>query len=108
MNSKTNSGVLFSNSCTSPSFYIVLTWLWSVCYGFVLLSSPARASGAAGSDVLRAGNGWVYEYQTTVLLDERTGGGKNVGFYVSGEVSVESIWGKDLERILRFQVYGLK
>lgn len=76
-----------------------------MCYGFVLLSSPAGAGRVPGTHVFEPGSWWLYEVRSSVLLNEKHGeSAKNVGFYIDGEVVVRSVWGVDYERIFRIEV----
>lgn len=86
---------------------MLVAWLWTVCYGFVLLSSAAAGAGASDDQCYPPGGSWQYELLTTVLLNEPGPAGKDVGFQISAEVKVDSLWRnpvKPTDRLLKFEV----
>ncbi|XP_018321773.1 microsomal triglyceride transfer protein large subunit [Agrilus planipennis] len=93
--------IMLNSACAAH--YLVFTWIFGVCYGFVLLSSAAGAGNAA--DILEPGGSWTYDMHTVVLLNEKNESGKDVGFLVAGEVLVQVLWGSsDQQRLLRFEM----
>lgn len=77
------------------------------CHGFVLLSSAPAAAG--GTRCFEPGTGYLYDYESTLLLNEADGPGqgKDVGFHVTGKVRVEVIWqrpGTTHDKVLQLEV----
>jgi len=70
-----------------------LLLLWPpITYGFVLLSFPAAGS-AATSRQFQLGAGYSYRLESTVLLNEAGPRiGKDVGYLVTGTLSVGVLW----------------
>ncbi|XP_044272344.1 microsomal triglyceride transfer protein large subunit [Tribolium madens] len=83
------------------TLYMVVAWLIGICYGFVLISS---AAGQNDVNLFQLGEKSVYKLHSTVLLNEKTGSGKNVGFFITGDVLVHSIWGEGEEKLLKFEL----
>ncbi|GJQ73200.1 hypothetical protein Trydic_g13582 [Trypoxylus dichotomus] len=88
---------------------ILLTLYCGFCYGFVLISS-ASAGTERLSDKLffEVGKTWNYDYIARILLNEKGASGKDVGFSVEGDLLVESIWGSDYSRLLKFTLKSPK
>lgn len=64
-------------------------WLY-LCHGFVFLSSAAAGTG---SQLFEPASTLTYSYQSTLLLNEVTPDlGKDVGFRVTAQLSVETVW----------------
>lgn len=64
-------------------------WLY-LCHGFVFLSSAAAGTG---SQLFEPASALTYSYQSTLLLNEVTPDlGKDVGFRVTAQLSVETVW----------------
>ncbi|EFA08014.1 microsomal triacylglycerol transfer protein [Tribolium castaneum] len=83
------------------TLYMVVAWLVGICYGFVLISS---AAGQNDVNLFQVGEKAVYKLHSTVLLNEKTGGGKNVGFFITGDVMVHSLWGESEEKLLKLEL----
>lgn len=75
-----------------------------MCYGFVILSSAAGQN----SETFDVGMSFKYNYHSTVLFNERASDSKNVGFNVSGEVTVRTVWGNAVEKLMKVEVSGRK
>lgn len=83
----------------------MFAWILGLCYGFVLLSSAQGAGNMEDISMYEPGKAWLYQYQVTVLLNEKADGGKDVGFFIASEVLVESVWGSTQnERLLKMEV----
>ena len=89
------------NAVKMLTMYIVFAWLMGICYGFVLISS---AAGQNDVNLFQVGEVVVYQLHSTVLLDENSDDGKNVGFFISWNVLVHSVWGSGDDRILKLEV----
>lgn len=86
---------------------ILYAWMWTVCYGFVLLSSAAAGAGTSDNQCYQPGGSWRYELLTTLLLNEAGPSGKDVGFQITAEVKVDSVWrnnAKPTDRLLKIEV----
>lgn len=93
----------------TPNSYTTLciffSWFWGLCYGFVLLSSATGAGGIPQTNIFEPGSAWMYDLHTSVLLNEKGENAKDVGFLITGNVLVESVWGdSNFDRLLRFEV----
>ena len=85
-----------------------LLLLWPlISYGFVLLSFPAAGS-AATSRQFQLGAGYSYRLESTVLLNEAGPRiGKDVGYLVTGTLSVGVLWQSPYDpndKLLQLQV----
>ncbi|KAF5288457.1 hypothetical protein FQR65_LT02109 [Abscondita terminalis] len=90
-------------------WWILFSHWWCLLYGFTLISSATGSLGIAQSTILEPGYSWTYDYQTSVLMKEKDGSGKDVGFLVHGTVIVKSLWGNsDLDRLLQFEFLSPK
>ncbi|RZC38190.1 microsomal triglyceride transfer protein large subunit [Asbolus verrucosus] len=83
------------------TLYIVVAWLVGICYGFVLISS---AAGQNDINLFQPGESSVFQLHSTVLLNEKGDSLKNVGFFITGDVIVNSVWGADNDRILKLEL----
>ncbi|XP_044760118.1 microsomal triglyceride transfer protein large subunit [Coccinella septempunctata] len=87
---------------SSSIFYVLLVWVVGSCYGFVLLSSAAGQNGDVKLFV--PGEETLYNLHSTVVLNEKNGESKSVGYIVSGKVVVQVVWSKEYEKILKIQL----
>lgn len=82
---------------------LLLCW-WGLCYGFVL---PA-AAGGGNSRMLEPATVFTYGYESTILLNQvEPGGGKDVGFQLTGQLLIETIWQSSLkpqDKLLQIKV----
>lgn len=83
------------------TLYIVFAWLLGICYGFVLISS---AAGQNEINLFQVGEVSHYQYHSTVLLNDNSDGAKSVGFFITGDVLVHSIWGDNSNKLLKLEV----
>lgn len=78
---------------------MVACWGWHLCYGFVLLAA------AGGSQLLEPGSSLNYNYEATLLLNEaEAGSGKDVGFQISAQLSLETVWEAAQNKLLYLKV----
>ncbi|XP_076264767.1 microsomal triacylglycerol transfer protein isoform X1 [Rhynchophorus ferrugineus] len=83
-------------------YSILYTTLFTLCSGFVLISS---ASGAGSHlELFSLGESLVYQWKSTVLLNEVDRASKNVGFFINGKVTVTSIWENGNKKILKIEL----
>lgn len=82
--------------------YTLFTWFLGMCYGFVLLSSAAGQNG--DTKLFEVGESLQYRFHSTVLLNEKGSSTKNVGFYITGDVAVRTVWGNNVEKLLKIEV----
>ena len=87
---------------------VVLVWWPLLCHGFVLMSSPAAGSVAA-SRQFQLGSGHTYRIESVVTLNEPASPriGKDVGYLVSGTLTVGTVWQSPLDtndKVLQLQV----
>lgn len=88
---------------TGLNFYsIFYTTLFTLCSGFVLISSAASSN--SDTKLFPAGEKLIYKWNSTVLLNEIERNTKNVGFALEGKVIVSSVWESAEKRILKFEV----
>ncbi|XP_018566345.1 microsomal triglyceride transfer protein large subunit [Anoplophora glabripennis] len=87
------------NSCSI--LYTLFTWFLGMCYGFVLLSSAAGQNG--DTKLFEVGETLKYHLHSTVLLNENDSSSKNVGFYITGDVVVRTVWGNNVEKLLKVE-----
>ncbi|KAJ8915951.1 hypothetical protein NQ315_016627 [Exocentrus adspersus] len=84
------------------TLYTLFTWYLGMCYGFVLLSS---ASGQNGDiKLFDIGTLVSYKFHSTVILNDRDVGAKDVGFYIDGIVDIQTVWEKDNEKLLKVEL----
>ncbi|CAG0914912.1 unnamed protein product [Notodromas monacha] len=73
-----------------------------LCHAFILLSHSASARQ------YEVGQTYTYEYFTTVILDEPIRPGispsKNVGYQITGYVTVQAVWQSPTQRLLQISV----
>ncbi|KAK9877628.1 hypothetical protein WA026_019298 [Henosepilachna vigintioctopunctata] len=65
----------------------------------LLLSSAAGQNGNV--EIYKPGEELTYNYHSTVLLNEKDGNFKNVGFFTSVKFVVQVIWAQQDQRILK-------
>lgn len=82
------------------TLYVVFAWFIGICYGFVLISSAAGHT----TNVFPLGEKSVFQLHSTVLLNENSKSGKNVGFFITGDVIVDCIWGEGDDKLLKIEV----
>ncbi|KAL3273196.1 hypothetical protein HHI36_014651 [Cryptolaemus montrouzieri] len=87
-------------------FYILIVWILGTCYGFVLLSSAAGHTGDV--KLFIPGEELVYNLHSTVLMNEKDGDSKNVGFFTSAEVLVQVIYSQENQKILKLKINNPK
>ncbi|CAH1108236.1 unnamed protein product [Psylliodes chrysocephalus] len=86
--------------------YILFALSIGMCYGFVLLSS---ASGDFSDvNIFENGQSLRYKLQSTILLNERNLSAKNVGFFIDGEVTIDSIWTHGDQKLLKIEIKSPK
>ncbi|KAK4874325.1 hypothetical protein RN001_013685 [Aquatica leii] len=94
--------------------FAILWWIffsrwWCLLYGFTLISSATESFGFAQVNIFEPGQSWTYDYQTSILMKEKDGNGKDVGFLVHGTVVVKSLWSNsELDRFLQFELLSPK
>ncbi|KAK9877599.1 hypothetical protein WA026_019269 [Henosepilachna vigintioctopunctata] len=71
----------------------------------LLLSSAAGQNGNV--EIYKPGEELTYNYHSTVLLNEKYGNFKNVGFFTSAKFVVQVIWAQQDQRILELWVQFL-
>lgn len=95
---------MFKSKNNYTALYLTFTLFWGLCYGFVLLSSAAGAGELIDNHLLfRHGNKWQYKWESIILLNENGSDQKDVGFLLSSNVNVESIW-NNREKLLKIHV----
>ncbi|KAK5641229.1 hypothetical protein RI129_009776 [Pyrocoelia pectoralis] len=88
-------------------FFLFSRW-WCILYGFAVITS-AKESLPFETEIFPSGHSWTYDFQTTVLLSEKEGSTKDVGFLLEGTVIVKSVWeSTNLERILEVELISPK
>ncbi|CAG9832555.1 unnamed protein product [Diabrotica balteata] len=94
----------FTNSYSI--LYLLFTISLGLCYGFVLLSSAAGDFNEV--NVFEKGVSFKYKLQSTVLLNEKGLRGKSVGFFIDGELTVDSVWENGDHKLLRMELKSPK
>lgn len=89
--------------CGGLNFYsLVLTMLFALCTGFVLISSAAGLNGYLNT--FNPGEKLVFDWESSVIINDVERTGKNVGFQLQGEVLVTTIWSGGDRRLLKLEV----
>lgn len=89
--------------------YMMFAWTLGLCYGFVLLSSAQGEGNLEDVNLYEPGKAWNYQYQVTLLLNEKAEAGKDVGFFIVSEVLVQCVWGNsNQERLLKLELKSPK
>ncbi|KAJ9593728.1 hypothetical protein L9F63_014701 [Diploptera punctata] len=96
----------------ASSVLVALVWWPLLCHGFVLMSSPAAGS-VTSSRQFELGTGHLYRLESIVTLNEPASPrvGKDVGYLVSGSLSVATIWQSPLDandKLLQLQLSSLQ
>ncbi|KAJ8979262.1 hypothetical protein NQ317_012732 [Molorchus minor] len=82
--------------------YILFAWFLGMCYGFVLLSSAAGQNGDLS--LFEPGESLTYKFHSTVLLNDRDGHSRSAGFYIAGDVIVQTVWGNNNEKLIKVEL----
>lgn len=89
--------------CGGLNFYsLVLTMLFALCTGFVLISSAAGLNGYLNTFI--PGEKLVFDWESSVIINDVERTGKNVGFQLQGELSVTTVWSGGDRRLLKLEV----
>lgn len=89
--------------CGGLNFYpLVLTMLFALCSGFVLISSAAGLNGYLNN--FNPGEQLVFDWESSVIINDVERTGKDVGFRLLGEVSVTTVWSGGDKRLLKLEV----
>ncbi|KAF5290521.1 hypothetical protein FQA39_LY03625 [Lamprigera yunnana] len=91
------------------NYEIVLSILftrWCLLHGFALITGENEVfEFSQTNEIFEPGQSWTYDYQTTVLLNQIDGDGKDVGFLIHGSLVVKSLWRtSNLDRLLQFEL----
>ncbi|XP_030757163.1 microsomal triglyceride transfer protein large subunit [Sitophilus oryzae] len=89
-----NSGIINLYSVLYMTFF-------TLCSGFVLISSASAPVNRL--ELFSLGESLVYQWKSTVLLNEIDQSSKNVGFAVAGKVTVDSVWAKGDLKLLKVE-----
>lgn len=85
------------------NFYsLVLTMLFALCSGFVLISSAAGLNGYLNT--FNPNEKLVFDWGSSVIINDIERTGKDVGFRLQGEVSVTTVWSGGDKRLLKLEV----
>lgn len=84
------------------TLYTLVTWFFGVCSCFVLLSSAAGQHGDV--KLFKKGESLTYRLSSSVFLNEKNGGSKDVGFLIQGAVIVDVIWKGQDKTLLKVEV----